>query len=247
MGRFGRALVAGLAAVLGSIPVHPVAAEPRAVIELFTSQGCSSCPPADKLIGQLAEDPSVIALSLPVDYWDYLGWRDTLARPRHTARQRGYASVRGDRKIYTPQVVVNGLAHALGSDRTAIEAAVGRTGGQPTVLSVRVGLTVENEQLSVEIKPKKDGEAVAEVWLLPLTRAVPVAIKSGENKGKTITYQNVVRRWVNLGVWNGSEQRWTVPYSEFFSGEVDQVAVIVQAGGTEHPSAVLGAGTVRLR
>jgi hypothetical protein len=247
MRRYGLAVAIGLAVGAGLWAAGPAAAEPRAVIELFTSQGCSSCPPADKLIGELATDPSLVAISLPVDYWDYLGWRDTLARPRHTARQRGYASVRGDRKVYTPQVVVNGLAHVLGSDRNAIEAAVGRTGGQPEVMSVRVGLVIENEQLAVEIKPRKEGEAVAEVWLLAIARSVPVAIKSGDNKGKTVAYQNVVRRWVNLGVWTGGEQRWTVPYKEFSSTDVDQVAVIVQAGGPENPSAVLGAGTARLR
>ena len=84
------------------------AAEPRAVLELFTSQGCSSCPPADRLVGQLANDPSLIALSVPIDYWDYLGWRDTLANPAHSARQRAYARVRGDGQVYTPQIVVNG-------------------------------------------------------------------------------------------------------------------------------------------
>src|SRR5438876_88668 len=101
----------------------PVSAEPRAVIELFTSQGCSSCPAADKLLGELSRDPSLVTMSLAVDYWDYLGWKDTLALHGHSDRQRAYAEVRGDREVYTPQVVVNGVAHALGSDRAAIEKA----------------------------------------------------------------------------------------------------------------------------
>src|SRR5215470_4237706 len=95
------------------------AGETRAVIELFTSQGCSSCPPADQLLGQFANDPTVVALSLPIDYWDYLGWKDTLAKPAHSARQRAYASARGDRAVYTPQVVVNGSVHVQGSDKAA--------------------------------------------------------------------------------------------------------------------------------
>src|SRR5262245_53874485 len=86
---------------------------PRAVVELFTSQGCSSCPAADRLLGELAEDPSILAMSLAVDYWDYLGWKDTLALHGHSNRQRAYAKARGDREVYTPQVVVNGAAHAL--------------------------------------------------------------------------------------------------------------------------------------
>src|SRR5262245_64759959 len=93
-------------------------AEPRAVVELFTSQGCSSCPPADALLGKLAHDPDVIALSLPIDYWDYIGWKDTLALPGHTNRQKAYSRARGDRNVYTPQAIVNGAAQALGSDAT---------------------------------------------------------------------------------------------------------------------------------
>src|SRR5262245_64495740 len=101
-----------------------VLAGPRAIVELFTSQGCSSCPAADKLLGEMMRDPSLIAISLPMDVWDYLGWKDTLADPRNTARWQGYAKARGDRERYTPQVVVNGAAHALGSDRSAIEKAI---------------------------------------------------------------------------------------------------------------------------
>src|ERR1700758_4679253 len=104
-----------------------MAAEPRAVVELFTSQGCSSCPPGDKVIGELAKDPSVIALSMPIDYWDYLGWKDTLADARFSARQKAYSRMRGDRDVYTPQAIVNGSAPAIGSDRTSIERAIHET------------------------------------------------------------------------------------------------------------------------
>jgi hypothetical protein len=107
------------------------AGEPRALLELFTSQGCSSCPAADKLLGELAADPSLVAISVPIDYWDYLGWKDTLASPAHSARQRAYARVRGDRQVYTPQIVVNGAMHALGSDRAAIERAIAQTDQKP--------------------------------------------------------------------------------------------------------------------
>src|SRR5262245_16170104 len=102
-------------------------AEPRAVIELFTSQGCSSCPAADKLLAEIARDPNIVAMTLAVDYWDYIGWKDTLAIAGHTTRQRAYAKVRGDRQVYTPQAVINGIAHVLGSDRAAIERTIKRT------------------------------------------------------------------------------------------------------------------------
>ena len=107
--------------------IRPAHADPRAVVELFTSQGCSSCPPADKILGELAKDPSVIALSMPIDYWDYLGWKDTLADARFTARQRAYSRVRGDREVYTPQAVINGSVHVIGSDRAGIENAINTT------------------------------------------------------------------------------------------------------------------------
>src|SRR5579864_4014381 len=119
--------------------VRPAAAaEPRAVVELFTSQGCSSCPPADKIIGELAKDPSVIALSMPIDYWDYLGWKDTLADARFSARQKAYSRMRGDRDVYTPQAIVNGSAHVVGSDRAGIERAIGTTRKTDGVMSLPV-------------------------------------------------------------------------------------------------------------
>src|ERR1700710_2011265 len=106
---------------------RPAHSEPRAVVELFTSQGCSSCPAADKVLGELARDPNVIALSLPIDYWDYLGWKDTLADSRFTARQKAYSHARGDRDVYTPQVVVNGSTHVIGSGRAKNESGVETT------------------------------------------------------------------------------------------------------------------------
>src|SRR6266545_3237225 len=131
-------------AVLASVLLTPAvaSAEPRAVIELFTSQGCSSCPPADKLAGELARDPSLVVMSLAIDYWDYLGWKDTLALPGHGNRQRAYSKSRGDREVYTPQVVVNGIAHVLGSDKGAIDHAIAQTRKQEGTLSMPVSLSV---------------------------------------------------------------------------------------------------------
>src|SRR5215468_6463216 len=121
--------------------VRPAAAEPRAVVELFTSQGCSSCPPADKVIGELAKDPSIIALSMPIDYWDYLGWKDTLADSRFSARQKAYSQMCGDREVYTPQAVINGSMHVIGSDRSGIESAIFDTGRANGVMSVPVTMS----------------------------------------------------------------------------------------------------------
>jgi hypothetical protein len=221
-------------------------AEPRAVIELFTSQGCSSCPPADKLAGELARDPSLVVMSLPIDYWDYLGWKDTLALPGHTNRQRAYSKSRGDREVYTPQVVVNGLAHVLGSDKAAIDGAIARTHKAPGVLSLPVSVTVAGEQVSVALPAAKDA-VKAEVWLCPITRTVEVAIERGENKGSTIAYHNVVRRWIKLGEWTGAAKTFTVPVRDILATGADSVAVVVQAGAKEAPGGMLGAAVAALR
>jgi len=217
-------------------------ANPRAVIELFTSQGCSSCPTADKLLAELRADPSLIPLSLPIDYWDYLGWKDTLALPGHTARQRAYSHVRGDREIYTPQVVVNGIAQAIGSDRAGIEDAVGQSRNYPSSLSVPLQVKVADDRVSVTVAAHERGDAAAgEVWLCALSRSVPVAIARGENRGRTITYTNVVRRWVKLGNWKGKSENFTVPVDAIKFDGVDALAVILQSGSFEKPGAIMGA------
>jgi hypothetical protein len=215
------------------------AGEPRALVELFTSQGCSSCPPADKLLGELAADSSVVALSLPIDYWDYLGWKDTLASPGHSARQRAYARVRGDREVYTPQIVVNGAVHVLGSDKVAVERAIAQTDRNSAIMSVPVLLSVGGNNLNVKIAAGKE-HLGGEVWLCPLTRAISVQIGRGENHGHTITYHDVVRSWLKLGDFSGSDATWTVPLAEIASEEGDAVAVMVQQGTKEKPGIILG-------
>lgn len=217
------------------------AAEPRAVLELFTSQGCSSCPPADKLLGELTADPSLVTLSLPIDYWDYLGWKDTLASPADTARQRAYARARGDREVYTPQIVVNGAMHVLGSDRAAIDRMIGQTDQKPGVMSVPVVMTPDGASLNVKVQSAESAHNVGEVWLCPLAKAVAVAIDRGENRGRTITYHNVVRSWVKLGDWTGSEATWNVPISKIEGDGVDAAAVMVQEGTPDKPGIILGA------
>src|SRR3984957_5172780 len=159
-------------------------AEPRAVIALFTSQGCSSCPPADKLLSQFTSDPSLIPISLPIDYWDYLGWKDTLADPRNSARQRAYSRARGDREVYTPQVVVNGTVHALGSDKEAIEAAIALSRKSGMTLSLPVTMAVADGRLVVSVPGGGGGDAhsLAEVWICGLIKAATVAIGRGENR-----------------------------------------------------------------
>jgi hypothetical protein len=217
-------------------------AAPRALLELFTSQGCSSCPPADKLLGEYAKDPSVVALSLPIDIWDYLGWKDTLALPGHTARQRAYAELRGDRQVYTPQIVVNGSMHALGSDRAAIDHAIAETDRNPAIMSVPVLLSTAGDRLGVAVKAGTGAQAGGEVWLCPLATAIAVAIGRGENRGRTLTYHNVVRGWRKLGDYSGTDASWSLPLSEIETGgDIDAAAVVVQEGTRAKPGLILGA------
>jgi hypothetical protein len=213
------------------------------VVELFTSQGCSSCPPADKLIGEFARDPSIIALSMPIDYWDYLGWKDTLADSRFSARQKAYSHMRGDRDVYTPQAVVNGSVHVIGSDRAGIEDAIGETEKARGVMSVPVSMTVTGEHVSVSVAASRNGPAAmhGEVWICSVSKEVPISIGRGENRGRELTYYNVVRNLLKVGDWNGTPGTWTVPLENITGKGVDAAAVFVQDGNRERPGPMFGA------
>ncbi|HMF25662.1 MAG TPA: DUF1223 domain-containing protein [Pseudolabrys sp.] len=223
----------------------PASAEPRAVIELFTSQGCSSCPAADKLLAELSRDPSLVTMSLAVDYWDYLGWKDTLALHGHSDRQRAYAETRGDREVYTPQVVVNGVMHVLGSDKSAIERAIAQTRRNPAVLALPVSMTVAGGKVTVNVPAAKDDYHAGEVWLCPISSKISVDVGRGENHGRTLTYHNVVRRWVKLGDWKGKAETFSMVLSEIPKGDyslkdIDRLDVVVQSGVAARPSLMLG-------
>ncbi len=237
--------IAAIAAAALCTTLPAWGAEPRAVVELFTSQGCSSCPAADKLLGELRRDPTVVALSLPVDYWDYLGWKDTLALHSHSERQRDYSRTRGDREVYTPQVVVNGKVHALGSDKAAIERAIQQTRKSADTLMLRVSLSVADGRVTVASAAK--GSGAGEVWLCAITKAVPVAIGRGENRGHTVTYYNVVRRWTKLGDWTGAAGNWSVPLADIERDGADAVAVVIQSGNAPKPGTMLGAAFASIR
>jgi hypothetical protein len=229
--------------------IRPAHADPRAVVELFTSQGCSSCPPADKLMGELSKDPSIITLSMPIDYWDYLGWKDTLADSRFSARQKAYSHMRGDRDVYTPQAVVNGSLHVIGSDRAGIEGAIGETDKLGEVMSVPVSMTVTGKQINVSVAGPRNASPIpmhGEVWICSVSKAVPIEIGRGENRGREITYHNVVRNLLKVGDWNGSPDSWSVPLENITRDGVDAAAVIVQDGSRDKPGPMLGAAYTML-
>ena len=236
----------GVCAIIAVI--RPAHADPRAVVELFTSQGCSSCPPADRIVGELAKDPNVIALSMPIDYWDYLGWKDTLADSRFSARQKAYSHVRGDRNLYTPQMIVNGSAQVIGSDRAAIDGAIANTSKTDGVMSVPVAMTLSGKLINVSVEASKvPTTGHGEVWLCSVSREVPISIGRGENRGQQVTYYNVVRNLVKVGDWNGGAGSWSVPLENISRDGVDAAVVYVQDGSRDKPGAMLGAAYTSLR
>jgi len=218
------------------------AAGAKAVIELFTSQGCNSCPPADAILGDYAKDADILALSFPVDYWDYLGWKDTLASHENTVRQKAYSEARGDRQVYTPQVVVNGTTHVVGSNRQQIEAALSNSPPLPVPVSMQPG----TDSTTVTIGPSPTpGKAKGTIWLALYDDPVTVPVERGENTGMSLTYYNVVRKLRPIAMWKGKEVTIELPKSELDQAEVSRCAVILQ---TEHdnglPGPILGAATI---
>ncbi|MDJ1159745.1 DUF1223 domain-containing protein [Chelatococcus sp. SYSU_G07232] len=224
-------------------PTAVAAAEtPRAVVELFTSQGCSASPPADALLAELAQDPAVVALTLPVTYWDYLGWKDTLAEAAFSARQRAYAAARGDGQIYTPQIVVNGLAHVVGSDRNAIEESAVATRGRLGALSVSITLDETPTALKVEVGAAPDGvQKSGTLWLLPVVKKRAVSIHEGENKDLRVTYTNVVRRIVRMAEWKGEPLAFEMPIAMARPAWAEGYVIILQSNGGGAVGPILGA------
>jgi hypothetical protein len=220
----------------------PALAGGKSVIELFTSQGCNSCPPADKLLGALTKESNLIPLTLAVDYWDYLGWKDTLALHAHTKRQRSYAKVRGDMNVYTPQAVVNGVKYVVGSDAREINAALrNHSSNEP---EIPLAVKRDGENISVDVGA---GLGKATVWMLSVSSKVEVQIAKGENKGATVTYFNVVRGWRNLGAWSGTPIKTSVPVAELAQNGADAVVVFVQNGAEHSPGVIRNAEMLALR
>jgi hypothetical protein len=228
-------------AVLALLGAPARAGEQKVVVELFTSQGCSSCPPADRLLGELAGDDSLVALSLPVDYWDYLGWHDTLAKAAYSKRQRGYSEQRGSSEVFTPQIIVNGVTQVVGSDRSAIKNACTKASKEQPV-----AVTLRKNAGKVDVEVSGGAGTPATVWLLSVVQEKPVVIGRGENRGKTITYHNVVRDFRKLADWNGAPIRQSITRNEI-TGDADMVAVLVQPGSVEKPGPIRGAAALSLR
>ena len=247
------AFAGALICTASAVPPAAGAAEPRAVIELFTSQGCSSCPAADKLLGELSRDPTLVTLSLPVDYWDYLGWKDTLALHGHSNRERAYADARGDREVYTPQVVVNGLVPVLGSDKAAIEHAIAQTRQSAAPLTLPVTLTVADGKVIGECR-RGDRRRARQRRSLALPDHRQGAGRHRARR-EPRPHADLHQRRAPLGEarrldrQGGNFQRAggrVLPNAEFSLQDIDRVAVVVQSGVAAKPGLMLGAAVANL-
>lgn len=214
------------------------------VVELFTSQGCSSCPPADALMLDMTRQPGVVALTYPVEIWDYLGWKDTLARPAFTRRQKAYAAMVAGKRVYTPQAIVNGRGHCVGSDGSALARLKASTA--PRDAGARILLEKSATGWNGQIVAGSEAVQAARVVLIPFASRRTIQIGRGENSGRTITYGNVVRDLIDLGPVGAAERRITIATADVAVDSADGFALILQAGSLEAPSAILGASMTEI-
>jgi hypothetical protein len=193
-------LLAGWAALVTSV----AAADRPVVVELFTSQGCASCPPADSFFEQLAARDDVLALSQHVDYWDYIGWQDTFGSPANSARQRGYAAAAGRKMVYTPQMVVNGADHVVGSRFRDVTELIDKHLAQPDN-GLEVHLSRDGGQVHLEARAPRPRAMPLVVQFARYIPEATVDIARGENAGRTITYSNIVTELVKVAEWDTHE------------------------------------------
>lgn len=228
-----------VSAALGLLALAAVPAmaqsQDAVVVELYTSQGCSSCPPADALLAKLTQQPGVIPLALHVDYWDYIGWKDVFAHPGFTDRQRAYAKAEGDKMIYTPQMIIGGVDRVVGHEPAAVAKAIKRQAAKAQ--PVRLVVDRNGDVLSIRLQadpPLTEGTFVQLVRYMPVSK---VEIKAGENAGHELDYHNIVTSWQKIGDWAGQAPAEMVASAP---GK-DRIVVIVQQSG---PGEILAAALV---
>ncbi|NKN36932.1 DUF1223 domain-containing protein [Agrobacterium sp. a22-2] len=214
-------------------------ATPKGVVELFTSQGCRSCPPADRALESLIRQGDVVALAYHVDYWNYMGWADTLASKENTARQYAYARSFGRSGVYTPQAVINGREQVKGTDAAVMNQRLETLDTSGSGLNVDVDATMRGDELSIKIG---SGRGKADVVVVYFQRRRDVDVLKGENQGKTITYWNSVTDVQTVGMWHGGDLEVVLPAKLMKGDKSDGCAILLQASNAKgEPSAILGA------
>jgi hypothetical protein len=225
--------------VIGSGRTQSMAPQSPLVVELFTSQGCSSCPPADALLGELARLPNVVALGFHVDYWDSIGWRDRYSLPVATTRQTRYVDTLELPSAFTPQVVIDGRSSVVGSDRQRILSMLGQN---RTAISIPIAVSVSAHEVAVTLTERKVS-TVYEVNLAAFLAEATTAIGRGENSGRRLTEFNIVRQFRSLGTWHGEGKTFRVPV-DALPADATRVAVLLQRAGQ---GAIAGSVVASLR
>ena len=236
-----RSIVLAAILVLGLPWGVAVAGSAKAVVELFTSQGCSRCPPADALLAELARQDDVIALSFHVDYWNYIGWRDPFSSAASTARQRAYERGLKRRYVYTPQIVVDGVAETVGSKRDRVHALIAAASRNR---KLDIGLNHDNPRtarMSIPASPYTGPPAA--IWVAFYDSSRTTSVRAGENKGMTLTNRNIVRSITRVGTWTGKRVDLELDLETLGARGRDGCAVLVQAGGSGQ---ILGAAAIQL-
>ena len=227
---------------LGGLAVADAAEPDPIVAELYTSQGCNTCPPADTYLGELTQQDGVIALSFHVNYWDYIGWPDPYASEESTGRQYAYARALGRPNVYTPQMIIHGSTHEVGSRRDNIEGIIARA-RDANRDRVPVSITRDDDGgLAVHLPAAHIGQRAA-VWMVLIDDKHSTPIRAGENAGKTLSYHNVVREIRRIGTWEGAALEIPLSITSEAGETRDGCVVIVQPEGL---GPILGAAMVRL-
>jgi hypothetical protein len=215
---------------------------PVGIVELFTSQGCSNCPKADRAIEALAESDDVVTITYHVDYWNYLGWEDTLSAKENTERQYGYAKTLGIRNVFTPQIILNGMHDAKVADASKIKTRLASLGGDEERLTVPVTASLTPAEMTIGIGA---GAGKADVIVAYYKKRTVVEIKTGENEGKKITYRNAVTKLETVGMWDGKALTIKLPAALLAKRGFDGCAILLQSHDANgNPGRILGAASL---
>ena len=237
-------LAGGLAAYILASSVHAEDIAPKrllGVVELFTSQGCSSCPKADRAIAEIADRDDIVTITYHVDYWNYLGWQDTLSSKANTDRQYAYAKTLGNTNVFTPQIVLNGARDMMAADSSGIRANLDKLAQGGEGATVPVAATLTPDELSITIG---DGDGKADVVVAYFRKRTVVDIKSGENQGKQMTYRNSVTKLETVGMWDGKALTIKLPSGMIKHGQ-DGCAILLQAHDKDgNPGRIYGAAAL---
>ncbi|MBY5456139.1 DUF1223 domain-containing protein [Rhizobium beringeri] len=237
-----RFLIPLIAGVVLSGPLQAEDGTPKGVVELFTAQGCSSCPPADAAFRKLVNQGDVIALAYHVDYWNYLGWADTLSSKENTERQYGYARTMGRSNVYTPQAIVNGRGHLAGADLNGINSKIDTFSSEGNGLTVPISAAMRGDELEIKIGA---GQGKANVVMVYFDKEKTIDVEKGENSGQKISYLHSVTNVETVGMWDGKATSLTLPASVLQRPQLEGCAILLQSATADgDPAAILGATVV---